>query len=280
MSDFIISGNTPDNGWYESGTSGGVGVYGVTTANTKGSWTEVAVSLVNDTVGLGIGLIFSNTLNTYDDILVDIAIGASGSEQVLIENIQLSGAAISNFAAMTHVVFPIALPAGTRLAARFQHSTTSVATPIVEVSIQTFLSTFQGVQGYSGVLTMGANTADSGGTSIDPGNTANTDGAWTEITASCTEDVYWLVAKIGNQRNNVRSTAKLLLDIGVGASGSEQVIVSNFPLAISANIDGVLPNSFSFPCRINANSRVAVRARCSITDATDRLFDIVLYGVY
>jgi len=34
-----------------------------------------------------------------------------------------------------------------------------------------------------------------------------------------------------------------------------------------------------FPVAIPSGSRIAARAQCNISDATDRLFDVAVYGV-
>ena len=66
--------------------------------------------------------------------------------------------------------------------------------------------------------------------------------------------------------------------IGIGAAGSEKIVAADLTARSSSITDEVRPSFIALPVAIPAGSRIAVRAQCSITDATDHLFDIALYG--
>jgi hypothetical protein len=126
---------------------------------------------------------------------------------------------------------------------------------------------------------MGAVPADSGGTEIDPGGTANVKGAWTQITASTAADLAALVMAVGHRGNGALRHEQLLFDVGVGAAGSEQVLVPDWVVSVSLSETLTPPWTPVLPVSVPAGSRLAVRSQCSDPDASDRLMDVVLYGV-
>lgn len=101
-----------------------------TTANTKGVYTQITASTTNDLAGFCLG--FDNQTDSTSGTvgleywLLDIAVGAAASEQVLVPNLLVvcrsnnSNAFIVN---TTTPYMPIQIPAGTRISARAQCST-------------------------------------------------------------------------------------------------------------------------------------------------------------
>jgi hypothetical protein len=173
-------------------------------------------------------------------------------------------------------MFPVKIPAGTRISARSQAST---GASVVRCSVILFSQGFLPGQPLGIVTTYGAVTADSGGTSIDPGGSANTLGSYVEITATTTYPIRYLAIAIGNQKNGTRSSQSWLVDISVGPA-TETVLISRLALNCSTSPDSVMPQVFNMmPVNIPAGTRITVRAQSDGIDATDRLFDVVLYGV-
>lgn len=240
-------------------------------ANVKGSYTELIASTAHDAHGIVINLMRTSAGGDY---LVDIAIGGAGSEQIIVADLLRStlGATFSH----QPIFVPIYIPAGSRISARIQ-STTGSATFSMIVTLVQGGDVMPGSEGIC--VTYGAASGDSGGTSIDPGGSANTKGSYSQITASTTRPIHWLIVAIGGQGNAARTSAGWLMDIAIGGGGSEQVIVPNIPLSSHGNTDEMFPQFIELPVCIPAGSRLAVRAQSGITDATDRLFDVILYGV-
>lgn len=207
------------------------------------------------------------------DFLVDIAIGAASSETIIAANLLFTGGT-GDFA--TQFVFPVFIPAGTRLSARCQATT---ASRTLRCAITLISQGFLPSGPLSTITTYGANTSDSGGVQVDPGGSVDTKGSYSEITASLTFDINWLVIAMGIQNNTVRTSSRFLVDVSVGANLSEQVVIPNQFLVCASTGDCLLPGTICLPCSIPAGSRVAVRASCNLNDAADRLFDVVLYGV-
>lgn len=256
-------------------TSTSVNIQTGTSNNTKGSWVQlVASSAVDaDWIALEFGL-FENVAGV--DYLFDIGIGGAGSETVLIDNIAVGTR--GTFVTPAMPLLPVSIPAGTRISARCQASNASVSGRATKLAVGLFDSGFAQSSALSRVVTMGANTADSGGVSIDPGAVANTKGSWTEISSSVATSSRWLLAAFANQANSARTTCSWLVDIGLGAAASEQVLIPDLLVTALAS-STTFPALVSLPCSLPAGERLSVRAQCDITDATDRLFDFVAYGV-
>lgn len=253
---------TRDNSMGASVTSGA--------ANTKGSYAELLASATYDAQGFFLWMQKAGHSN--NDVLVDVAVGAAASETIIVNN--LVGPNVGN-GECTQYYIPLPIPAGTRLSARCQ---AVGASDVSKIGVTLASGHPLGWSGGS-VTTYGANTTDSGGVSVDPGGTANTKGAYSELTSSTTYDHRALILAIGEQNNFVRSSSGFRIDLAVGAGGSEQIIIPDILMAQSAGGDNFMPRSFHFRTHIPAGSRIAVRAQCSITDASDRLFDAILYGV-
>ncbi len=240
------------------------------TANALGSWVELTAGLSYPTDCLDVS-IFSGTADC--DILVDIGIGASGSEVVLVNSLY-AVAAGSAAARCSQYRLPITLPQGTRVAAR---SRANVASAAVGVVVQATSKETFGVPGSSVVDTYGATTGSSRGTAIDPGATANTYGAWTQIVAATARESRWMSIGLGSGNNYTLTDADSLVDIGIGAPGSEVVLLPGLYVRARATSDFIIPGVFNFDVLVPAGARLAARSKCSITNATDRKVDVVLY---
>jgi hypothetical protein len=113
----------------------------------------------------------------------------------------------------------------------------------------------------------------------DPGATAHTDGAWTQLIASTSFAYRWL-AIIGNNRSdaawlNNRST---LVDIAIGGAGAEQIILSDL-LSAGGSVNDNERLAVCLPVAIPAGSRISARNRSSVGTAGDRRHDLVVYGI-
>lgn len=254
----------------DTANSRGTSINVAGSANTKGAWTQLIASTAFQAAGIIIRLGKNTALA---DILVDIGVGGSGSERVIVENLLITGR--DDVAAAYQL--PVVIPAGSRLTARCQAS--SVISLEVYVSAMLPGAPFLPGAPLGRVTTYGAATADSGGVGIDPGGTAHTKGSYAQITASTTNRLRLLLVGLGIQTNNVMINGNALLDIAVGGAGSEQIILPNIGFAYSQNEQMVPATLGPFPVNIPAGTRLAARAQSSITDATDRLFDVVLYGI-
>ncbi len=240
--------------------------------NTKGSWAEIADSTPFQTAGFLLHV--SHAMPA--DHLLDIGVGAAGSEVAVVENLLISGG--KNYGGPDCLWLPLAIPAGSRISARSQATT---GTRVMFVALTLLGPTLYAPGGRGRMTTYGANTADSGGAGFDPGGSANTKGNWTQITASTTANMALMYIAFGNQANaTIGADSTWLVDIAVGAAGSEQIILSNIQLSANLQNDTADPGLFGpVPVSVPAGTRLAVRGQCTNTDATDRLLDCIVYGV-
>jgi hypothetical protein len=241
-------------------------------ANTKGAYTELVSAAGNTYDKYGIGLqILQDPAQFTRDCLFDIAIGEAGVEVVVLSNILYS---MPTHAGGLCGAFPLFIPRGVRIAVCFQSSTGSSTNKVVP----TWFSRNAWVRKLTYCDTYGADTSDSGGLSVDPGAAADTQGAWTLLSASTSRRIRMVCFTVGAQLNSARSTGYHFPRLGVGAGGAE-VEKLFFVFESAAFFDGVQPYFFGpFPIDIPAGSRLTLAGQSNITDATDRLIDYVMYG--
>lgn len=235
----------------------------------SGTWTQIVAATAED--ASGILVIITDAQN--DDALIDIAIGGAGSEKVLLSNLIFSGRDFTSI----HYYFPIHIPKGTRLSVDGQNS--AAAPTAMKCQIILFTQGFNPGGALGIVDTYGANTGDSGGTEIDPGGTANTKGGWTEVVASTSRPIRYINMAFGFRDTFTQTDKYYRVDLGVGASTAEKVIIGDIVFVKSSTTDIFLPSNMGFPVSIPSGSRLSVNMQSQDTDATDRLTDVVLYGV-
>lgn len=270
MPDFSLCGgrNRYENAGSNAADSAAVTITSNAAANTKGPYGQLIASTAFNTTRIFLSYKTSFT----DPFLFDVAVGAAASEQVVIANIQGVARDQGVYASL-----PLYVPAGSRISARCQD-----AGGIRAMEIGAVLSGegFEMQAPLSRVTTYGANTADSGGTSIDPGGVAHTKGAYSQLSASITSRIRQLYLAFGEQDDLARATSDWLLDIAVGAAASEEIFVPDIYLHLASQLDTFGYGMMGpFPVNIPKGSRLAARSQCSGIDASDRLFDLIAYGV-
>jgi hypothetical protein len=243
-------------------------------ANVKGAWTTLKATTERDAFLYYMQI--RSAGETGRDALVDLAYGPAGSEIVIAENMLYAFQGTSKEYLTVNVLLPVQIPAGSRLAARCACSTGSTN---VRMSGMLGCCPMSGYPRAPLFETLGYVTADSGGTSVDPGGSAGTRGAWTEI-GWTTLPWRLMMPMVGNNKNTAMSAADWAFDIGYGMAGSEKVVTTGMMAWASTNEDGIHPKGHGpFPVSIPAGQRMVARSVCSITDATDRLLDLLLVGI-
>ena len=88
-----------------------------------------------------------------------------------------------------------------------------------------------------------------------------------------------MALKVGGINNTTPSVGGGVFQIGFGAAAAEVPVLA-VPNRMGTALDnyGPMPD-FWFPCSIPAGSRVAARWMSTVTDATDRICDIIAYGL-
>lgn len=199
---------TPSTGAY------GTRATGSASTNTKGSWTQVNASLPFDSYGFWIAIAGTATSGTLTDALLDIGIGGSGSEVVLVPDL-LAGWAGTPTQGPRQLWIPIFIPKGTRVAVRCQGQTAPET-----IDVMFFFrggrpdmrgELFSGCDAY-GVTSSGAST----GVSHTPGITG-AESSWASLGSALSRDY-----------------GAVLLLVQGAASTTENAIAYHFEVGISS----------------------------------------------
>jgi hypothetical protein len=235
-------------------------------SNVKGSWTQLIASTSDAAALLVIWATVGTSGRRY---LLDIGVGGAGSETVLISNVQI----VNSAALSIPIMVPINIPPGSRIAARCQ-ATSNASTMTVAVSVGG-MST-QTPPPLSRWTEYGITTASSTGVSLNPGATPHTKGAYSQIVASTTNPIRLLFVSFGNATVTTMTLTDYLVDIAIGAGGSEQIIAPDMiARSSSAIVSPPVLGPIPVP-PIPAGTRLAMR--CSNTTAS-QLLECALYGL-
>lgn len=264
--------------WEAAGVAGasssGTVVTANASANTKGTYAELIAATSFDAGGILVILSRAPGGSTAP-VLCDIAIGAAASEQVLIPNLATDNSITGSLDPV--YFFPISIPAGSRLSARSQSSTGSIA---IQVTAYLVAGSFFMPGGLGRAEGCGPLTGTSLLTSIDGGATANTKGAYAQLIASTSFSYSAIVLGITRLNDSARTTCTWLFDLAVGASSSEQVIIPDLMLRCHSSNDEVGPCVIGpLPIDIPAGTRLSARTQCSTNVAGDRAFGLAAYGI-
>ena len=238
--------------------------------NTKGSYTQLIAATTSDACAAVVTL--NLILEAAATSSVDIAVGASGSEHIIIPDLicPLGGDTILN---TSSIMLPVNIPAGSRIAARTQCST---ASKTVGISMQLFDGAIYGHEGAGGVDAIGFSSAATVGTAVVAGSQAKS--AYVQLTAATARDYRGIFIATDAQSSNSNGTSRrTFYDIAIGASGSEQIIIPDWSNMTWA---GLCVGYFSpfFEIEIPAGTRIAVAA--GDTQSGTATTGVTVYGVY
>jgi len=142
-------------------------------ANAKnGTWTQLVASTPQHANGF---IVCLGSATTALDYVVDIAIGAGGSETIICADL-IACTGTGTGARIPQYVCPIPIPAGTRISARMAGSASSGT---IRCSIELLSVLPGGVPPFQKMTTYGARLT--GGVQVDPGASANTKGAYVPV---------------------------------------------------------------------------------------------------
>jgi hypothetical protein len=271
----ILHGGTGlDTIGVSTATTSGTTVTASATINTKGAYAQLVASTSHSYEGLFVYV--TTSTGSILSALIDLSVGAAASEVVLIPNLYFRQGAASGDRHSITAFFPMRVPSGVRLSARAQSTTASAA---LRVSVYGVISNPFVPTGFNRCTDYGTVTADSGGTGIDTGATANTKGAYAQLTASTTFPMKALLAAISPNTATATVNGIILYDVSIGAAAAEQPVISdwNYKRTASTNSEtgeyGTL-----IPVDIPAATRLAARGQSSNTNVNVRVNDVVVYG--
>ncbi len=272
---------------------GGVATYGANkypvavavtpnaTAHTKGAWAELTAATSTDSHRIIIYPGSTSTSGFDTSALLDIGVGAAGAEVVVAANLAIGyyAPASGSYPYGLRFDLPLWIPKGTRVAARSQSARASAAAVNIQTIFMTEHAAGQVVRPAAAVLTFGADTATSHGVAIVPAAAA-AKGAWSQITAATTEPLSALALGVQGNAINSMQAGTVALDIGVGAAGSEVVVVSDVPAEIN-NSEWVARGGpvQTWNVDIPAGTRIAVRCSNSGGSSSVYYVDAIVYGI-
>ena len=257
-----------------------VGLVAITphaTAHTKGSWATQDGSTPDRVDGLYITPVFFGDNSTRRTVLVDVGVGSGPT--VLISNLMVCPSHVTNNAreVAQHAYFPVSFPPSELFKMRAQSSMASH--PDVYAYVMPMKSGLPCVG--SVVDTYGADTANSRGTTLTASGTDNTYGSWVQLTAS-SERVKAIVLAFGHGQADWSTFTNqwAIVDIGIGAAGSETEILTLADLGASSGTQ-ILAQQWYGPyfLDIPAGTRISARVRKQYTSASQRTIDVILYGI-
>ena len=255
--------------------SKGTNITASATANTKGSWVDLGSTTSFAYEHITVCLIPGT--GSAVDLMMDIGISDGANRFVIAADLHYTSVK-STFAHALSIGIPLHVPSGTQLSAR---CAASVGSSDMSVIVSGHSSGLGGAPGFSRCVAL-FTPALSRGIAIDPGGTANTKGAWADITTSCPNDISAMFGLVGFNGDVARAAAaRSIMDIGVGAAAAEYVLYPNAFMGWSTFWDGPFANVRipPFACHVPATTRIAARSACSLTTAGDRTFDLALYGM-
>jgi hypothetical protein len=187
--------------------------------------------------------------------LLDIGIGASGSETAIASNIAIGGA--NNY----NIALPVNIPSGTRIAARIQGVRSSQT---LSINANTFTANISGSAASlfpSSVDVLGTDSSTSTGTAM-----SGASGTWVEIIASTGDDYMGFAVIPSVSDTDTANLTDARFTLGVGASGSEVAIGEmSFAVNTSETVSArSIANALPFYGReVAAGSRLAIRHNIS-----------------
>lgn len=182
------------------------------TAHTKTAWSQVIASTAENAsfLSFNTGNVSASGVDT--STLVDIGVGAAGSEIAIVQDLAVGGWSGAGGARSAHIAFPVAIPSGSRVSIRMQGTRTTGSISNNGIALY---ATNDYALTPSSVDVLGVTTATSAGTALS--GASNT---WVEITASTAKD-YQCVLIVPSTSSTDTAAISVLYTLGIGASGSE-----------------------------------------------------------
>lgn len=237
---------------------------------SKGAWAQVIASTTDDSFGLLICVNSSSTSAASRNIVLDIGLGASGAELVLVPDL-IAGNANTYGAGGVWYFFPVFVPAGSRVSARAQGT---VATTFnVFLQLQQRLANPANYRKASFVEAVGMATLPQG-TATPSGTTAK--GAWALLGTTTRRLWWWQLGVQVSSADTTHSTASYHLDVAVGDATNKDIIIQDAQFLTTTNESASTPPlSIGLEFPVEAGSSIYVRAQCS---ATPDAFFCCAYG--
>lgn len=249
-----------------------------TTAHTMGDWVELVASTPIDADFVSIRFGGHSLGGSASPALMDFAVGSAGSELVVLPTVEFGSSA-------THhtLMFPLHVPAGSRIAARAQGAlvATNTAVTVALYGGQTAAGGMASAQKWTAY---GVSAATSSGTQVQPNASANTWGSWVEVATTGADHDWWTFTVDIGTVTVVRAVTNLLqLAAGPDATAASACATSGTLLG-ELNVLGVatpdweIQQSVPLPRYAPVPSGTKLWARLQTSNATDNDLWVSVYG--
>lgn len=223
--------------------------------HTKGAYSsgQLIAATTDDTYGVWLTWGRSFTSATLTNQLLDIGIGASGSEETIISNLQTGWADVGN-----SLWLPLFIPGGTRIAARIQGQ---IASDTLALGI--FLHQAPSAPPWP-VFTVcdayGADTAGTGGLTHTAG-TSGAESTWTNIGSTLSRNYGGMFPMIQGNADTTLSANGFHVELGVNSTTYAEWLY----LASSSEVwQGPHPGTAHY-CDLPSGTQLMIRAECGAT---------------
>lgn len=198
-------------------------------------------------------------------MLIDLLAGAGGSERPILQCLSTaSGVGGREF---SQIYVPIPIAKDTRISARLQ---ASALTSTIVLGMQLVAGGFPDMPTVQRNVSLGVSTSTSLGTTVDPGGTANTKGAWVQLGAAGVPfDVKWIILSVC--RNDATMTSQQWrVDIGRGATSNQYVVIPDMAVQGSGSSDDIGPKLISLPLYVPSGGNLWIRCQSSLATVAER----------
>jgi hypothetical protein len=262
MNVFSTVAQAQDNG------SSGLAAASVGTAPTYGAYSEIIHS-TNFTANSIRLACFVDTYNHANPTIFKFAVGASGSEVDLLVDLPMHTHAYS-FDNVLHAVFPVQIPKGSRISFAVADDNSAGYARYGFASVQVLGGGLEDFRTSQTPTTYGVTTASAVGTTVTSG-TGFVRGSYAQITASCAEmsSAYLVVSATDD------NGGKLVFDIAVGGSGSEQIIVPDLMWGVFSQ---TFPRCAWLPISVPAGSRLSIRCQNNYSYSPES-YEVAIVGM-
>lgn len=263
---------------HSSVSTEGTTVTAAGSAHTKGSWQEIIASTQQRASAIMVSLANVGVATTNARMLVDIGIGASTQEVVLIPDLNAGNAApwANTPGGGAFYIFPLFIPAGARIAARCQASAASDTVQVMVWLIggPRLPGQFVGTR----VTAYGVNAANSRGTAITPGSTSAY-GTAVQLAASTANPIRYLQVGMDTGTDTTGTNMRGMLRLGLGTTPT--YFVEGIPIGESTTVENMefrQANLLLSKMNFNIPSASDLRASAMVS-GTGEARSLIVYGV-
>jgi hypothetical protein len=255
--------------------------------NQKGSYAPLCAATPFDgDAGVMMNLWGPSGGGNTTSILADLAVGPAGSEEVIAPNFFYN---MCNQRAAPYLL-PIYVAGGSRVAARGQ---SSVGGTTFAMSAHIMSGGWHDRSPLGNVITYNADVSQTLPLSgVDPGAAGAVKGTWVQFSPAVDADLKAFVLSIGQASSGITFLGStgyigICLDIGIGAAGSEEIVVPDLRFYMSGADSNSVQGSIVGPhyvgpydVLIPKGARLAVRAMANtVGNATQRVMGFVFHGI-